>query len=149
MFTIEGKTFFTFGGASSHDIQGGILEREDPNFKLKVKRARDRGLPYRILGESWWPHELPTQEEMQEGIRNLEKVNFKVDYVITHCCSNAIQNVLDPAPGKLLSEDILTDYFQQIEDRLEYQDWYFGHYHMNRRIDEKHMVVYENIIKLR
>ena len=149
VFTIEGKTFFTFGGASSHDIQGGILEREDPNFKLKVKRARDRGLPYRILGESWWPQELPTQEEMQEGMRNLEKVNFKVDYVITHCCANAIQNVLDLEPGKLLSEDILTDYFQQIEDRLEYQDWYFGHYHMNRRIDEKHMVVYENIIKLR
>ena len=27
VFTIEGKTFFTFGGASSHDIQGGVLVR--------------------------------------------------------------------------------------------------------------------------
>ena len=28
VFEIDGKTFFTFGGASSHDIQGGILDRQ-------------------------------------------------------------------------------------------------------------------------
>ena len=41
IFTIEGKKFFTFGGASSHDIDGGILELDDPNFKKK-KRELDR-----------------------------------------------------------------------------------------------------------
>ena len=29
VFEIDGKTFFTFGGAASHDIQGRILDRED------------------------------------------------------------------------------------------------------------------------
>lgn len=32
VFEIDGKTFFTFGGASSHDIQGGILDRDDIDY---------------------------------------------------------------------------------------------------------------------
>ena len=29
VYEINGKTFFTFGGASSHDIQDGILDPND------------------------------------------------------------------------------------------------------------------------
>jgi hypothetical protein len=38
VYSIQGKTFFTMGGASSHDINGGILEPDDPLFE---KNARD------------------------------------------------------------------------------------------------------------
>ena len=37
VFTIDEKKIFTFGGASSHDISGGILEPDDPEFKKKKK----------------------------------------------------------------------------------------------------------------
>ena len=105
-------------------------------------------MPYRILGESWWPQELPTAEEMAEGMRNLENVKYKVDYVITHCASDRIQNMIDPGPGQLLKEDVLTRYFQKLEEKLRYKMWYFGHYHMDARIDEKHMLRYKNIVRL-
>ena len=85
VYEIEGKTFFTFGGASSHDIEGGVFDRDDENYRAKVSLANKRGLPYRILRESWWPEELPTKEEMIEGLKNLEKAGNKVDYIITHC----------------------------------------------------------------
>ena len=69
VFAIDGKSVFTFGGASSHDIDGGILEPEDPDFK-RTKRKLDQGwLPYRINHVSWWRQELPSQEEMEEGRR--------------------------------------------------------------------------------
>ena len=84
---------------------------------------------------------------MQEGIRNLEKVNYKVDYVISHCCSTRVQDILDPAPYKLFAPDVLTEYFEQLEEKLEFTDWYFGHYHMDQRIDNKHMLLYEAIVK--
>ena len=148
VFTIQGKTFFTFGGASSHDIQGGVLDRKNPGYDNQVKWAKKNQLPYRILRESWWPEELPSGEEMQEGIRNLERVNYKVDYVISHCCSTRIQDILDPPPYKLFKTDVLTEYFEQIEEKLEYKCWYFGHYHMDQRIDDKHMLLYETIVCL-
>lgn len=37
VFTIEGNRFFTFGGASSHDIQGGILDRDSPTYDKEKK----------------------------------------------------------------------------------------------------------------
>ena len=142
VFTIEGKTFFTFGGASSHDIMGGILDKEDPEYHKLRRKARERSLPYRVLGESWWKQELPTEEELQEGRNNLEKAGWKVDYVITHCLSNRIQDKLCMA----YKRDILTDYLDEIEDKLQYIQWFAGHYHINTNINGKHTILYEEIV---
>jgi hypothetical protein len=147
VFEIDGKTFFTFGGASSHDVQGGILNREDCDFDYERRKAIDRDLPFRIVHESWWPQELPNEEEMEEGRRNLEKVNYKVDYVITHCCASNIQASLEKGPFRMYKDDILTDYLQELEEKLEYEHWYFGHYHCDMDIDDKHTLLYFSMIK--
>lgn len=42
VFEIEGKKIFTFGGARSHDISGGILEMDAPDFEAKRKEL-DKG----------------------------------------------------------------------------------------------------------
>lgn len=144
VYEIEGKRIFAFSGASSHDIAGGILDREDPEFKIKKKQANRDYLPYRILNESWWQQELPSQEEMEEGRNNLEKMNYQVDYVLTHCISSSLQDKVDTRKGA----DCLTDYFEDIEERLSYQRWYCGHYHMNRNVDEKHTILYKEIIPI-
>ncbi len=148
VFDIEGKKFFTFGGASSHDVKDGILDRRDPDFKAKVKAAKAKGGFYRILGESWWPEELPSEEEMWEGLKNLERVGNKVDYIITHCCTTGIQNAVCSELGKDYQPDILTEYLEQIEAKTEYKHWYFGHYHSDKVIDEKHTLLYKGIIPL-
>lgn len=48
VYDIQGKTFFTMGGASSHDIQDGILEPDDPLFKKKCRQLDARGAMYRV-----------------------------------------------------------------------------------------------------
>ena len=148
VFEIEGKTFFTFGGASSHDIQGGVLDRKENDFAEKKKRAIRHQLPYRILHESWWEEELPTEMEMEEGRKNLAKHNYKVDYVITHCCASKVQEQLDKTPGCIYEADVLTEYFQEIEEKLQYTHWYFGHYHMDMNVDEFHTLLYHGMVAL-
>jgi len=154
VFNIEGYRFFTFGGASSHDIQGGVLDLDDPDFEEKRTKARNIGLPYRIKGISWWEEELPTEEEMKVGINNLEKVGYEVDYVISHCGSTRMQNLLESCFSNsrcfrnTYKADILTDYFDDLEDKLKYTMWYCGHYHLDMRVDERHHVLYEEIIPI-
>lgn len=148
VFELEGKKFFTFGGASSHDVQGGILNRNDCAFDYEYRKAIDSDLPFRIIHESWWKEELPNAEEMEEGRRNLKKHDYRVDYVITHCCATEVQNQLDKGPGHIYKPDILTDYFQELEKKLQYKQWYFGHYHMDMRVDERHFLLYCSIIKV-
>lgn len=64
IFEIEGKTIFAFGGASSHDIQGGILNLDAPDFEVKRMRLSNGYLPYRTKNLDWWECELPSKEEM-------------------------------------------------------------------------------------
>lgn len=152
VFHIEGAVFFTFGGASSHDIQGGILDRNSPTYRADVQRARRKDLPYRILNETWWSAELPTEKELQEGRNNLEKVGYRVDYVISHCASDRVQRCLEElyfgsnSDTSFYGQDILTDYFEELESKLQYRRWYFGHYHDDFAVDEKHSLVYQDII---
>lgn len=148
VFMIEGKKFFTFGGASSHDIDAGILELDDPDFKAKKKLLDSRWALYRINHVSWWKEELPSEEEMQEGKDNLKMHDYKVDYVITHCASTYVQYDLGNKLSKSYEPDSLTDYFQELEDTLEYKHWFFGHYHFDMEVDEKHTLLYEKIVPL-
>lgn len=154
VFQLEGKRFFTFGGASSHDIQGGILDRNSPSFKRDRLKAAYRKQPFRILNESWWAAELPGEEELRESRGNLEQAGYEVDYVITHCASNRMQELVkryDPRDERdktFYGHDVLTDYFEELEEKLSFRKWYFGHYHYDRELDEKHTLLYEQILPL-
>lgn len=150
VFEIDNKTFFTFGGAASHDIQGGILDPSDPDFakKKKMLNSSENEKPFRVLHESWWPQELPTETELQEGLHNLESINYKVDYVITHCCSTSLQNKLCNGMLSIYQPDILTDYFNGIEKKLQFSHWYFGHYHNNANVADKYTLLYNALIPI-
>lgn len=87
IFNIDNKKFFTFGGARSHDIRDGILNIDEYE---KIYEYQKRGAYFRIRDYSWWDLELPTDGEMKNGINNLEKVNYKVDYIITYCCPTSV-----------------------------------------------------------
>ena len=107
IYEIDGKRFFTFGGARSHDISGGILEKDDPDLQDKIWDLEDLGRPFRINHMTWWKEELPDDEEMQAGIAALEKAGWETDYIITHCCATSLQ---DENPESAYESDCLTDY---------------------------------------
>ena len=148
VYKIEEKTFFTFGGASSHDIRDGILEHDDPHFKRKKKQLDRNRAMYRINHVSWWERELPSQEEMDEGLTNLEKHNNKVDYIITHSPYTSVMRQMDGGSG-LYQKDVLTDYLQKIKQTVDFKHWIFGHMHENKTwYWERSSCIYEQIIQI-
>lgn len=149
IFNIENSLFFTFGGASSHDISAGILEPDDPNFKEKKKNLdKNPYALYRINHISWWERELPNEEEMQEGLDNLKKYDNKVDYIITHCPYTSLLNKLDGGSG-LYQSDRLTDYLQHIKEVVSFKYWLFGHMHIDKQFyNENSIGLYWQIPRL-
>ena len=143
IFTIDGKTFFAFGGARSHDIRDGILEPEE---KEKIKEwSSDYCKMFRINKRTWWEQEMPTFAEMDYGLKNLKKSDNKVDYIVTHC---GPQSVVATFGLKLFEEDILTSYFTRLADTVNFSAWFFGHYHDNRKLLDKYYLLYEQIIRI-
>ena len=141
IFDIDNKKIFAFGGARSHDIQDGILNLDEEE---KIYEYRKRGAYFRIRDFSWWDLELPTNQEMENGIENLEKINYKVDYIISHCCPTSIQALINST----YKRDILTDYLQQISEKCTFKRWYFGHYHDYKQVNSQFTLLYENIVPL-
>lgn len=145
IFNIEDLSFFVFGGASSHDIQDGILEFN--GWREKAKELDKRGkYMYRVKDLSWWKEELPTEEEMQHGLEALKRHDNKVDFLLTHSPSTSELILMG---GKGLYElDILTDYLEKIKAVCDYERHFFGHMHVNRAINEKDICLYEQIIRM-
>lgn len=148
IFDLCGKTIFAFGGASSHDIQNGILDRADFETDDAFKRAYAEwyysGKMFRVNHVSWWKEEMPSDEEIRFGIDNLLSHNNEVDFIVTHCCSNYTQGLLSHSYGF----DKLTTAFNVVENNVRFKKWYFGHYHRDVALDDKHILMYDNIVRI-
>lgn len=122
-FEIEGKTFYSFGGAYSIDKS------------------------MRSPGRSWWPQELPDNEEYNTGMKNLEKHGYKVDYVLTHTIPQTAVYYLGIVPDYHDSE--LTGHFDYLYmDKLEFKKWFAGHFHVNRLIRGNLQILYDDVISV-
>lgn len=120
VYEIAGKTFFTMGGASSTDKQ------------------------YRKENVSWWSRELPSEEEFEEARNNLSKYDNKVDYIVTHCIGTRVMNELN----EVRFIDRLTDFLTEIDMTVDYKQWYFGHFHRDMLVDDKHTLLYQNVVEI-
>lgn len=122
IFILNNMTFFTMGGATSVD---------------KV---------YRKEGKSWWFEEIPSYNEMAEGVNNLIKYNNKVDYIITHCLPSSILNKFDKWYPQ---HDTLNNYLEKmIVQEVDFKKWFCGHYHIDRTIDDKYYICYNDFLEL-
>lgn len=144
IFDICGKNFFAMGGARCHDIKDGVYKCPEDIEKIRVLSNNPYSL-FRIEGMNiWYDQEVPNEEERQRGLKNLEKVNNKVDYIITH---EAPTNLLFRLYSTGTEKYDFTDYLEKIEGMIDYDMWYFGHHHINKKFDLRHQCLYERVVK--
>ena len=149
VFTIEGKTFFTMGGAASHDIKN-LLDPNEEDFVKKRKVLRKAGIFYRVIGKSWWPQEMPSYEEYGIAKENLKKCNWGVDYIITHCAPTSIQAAIlaDSVVAEDYGNNLLTNFFEILYRDCDFKRWFHGHYHVEASGDNKIFSLYESFVAL-
>lgn len=120
VLTIDNKTFFVMGGAASHDKE------------------------YRKEHISWWKDEMPTVAEMERGIKALEANNWTVDFVISHCAPRSVQTMI----ASWYESDPLVRFFERVRADLNFKKWFFGHYHVDKQLNEQFIALYNDIISL-
>lgn len=118
---IENKKLLCFGGAESWD-----------------KEDRDEGI-------NWWREELPTSQELEGCVANLEAAGWQVDYVLTH---DAPLRTLEFAQLMQGQPNWLHTFFNQVMDKTQYKKWLFGRYHKDRSLGKKAQAVFCDVIAL-
>ena len=126
IYTIEDKTFFVMGGATSID-----------------KDSRKEYI-------SWWSNEIPNHAEFELGLSNLDKYQWNVDYVLSHTCPEIVFH--DWARSQkfpVVASDRcpVKEYLDIIYKNCSFKRWFCGHLHSD--IDFTNIsLVYNGIIKL-
>jgi predicted phosphodiesterase len=115
VYTIEDNKFFVFGGAYSIDKA------------------------YRQNRISWWEEEEYSLQERKLALTNLDKHDWKVDYVLTHACPYIIKEIMFGYRDETSTELFL----EQIKNKLQFKDWYFGHYHEDKDYQNYHELYYD------
>lgn len=144
VYEIDGYTFFTMGGAKSHDIKDGILDPDAPDFSNRYRQYVKQDRQFRIRGWSWWPEEMPSDTEYCTALSALEKANWEVDYVITHSAPSGLL----PMMSRRYQSDQLTDFLDMVSKKLNFHYWLFGHYHDNRNIGRNYVLLWEQIVQV-
>lgn len=124
IFSIEGHSFFTFGGGESTDKD------------------------MRIENGLWWREEEPTPQEMAEGAKNLDEAGCKIDYIVTHEPPSLVKSSMLLLRGDSDRVNKLGGYFEEIGRSCEYKHWYFGSLHEDRRITPHHTCVFKKMIPI-
>lgn len=130
-----------------------LFAKDGEVFDLDGKKAIVMGGAYSVdkmvrlmYGYEWWPDEQPSEEIKAYVEQQLEKINWKVDVVLTHTTPLKYEPVEVFLPGIDQSQvDKSTEiWLDGIEERLDYGKWYCGHYHTEKKIDRVE-IMFENV----
>ncbi len=119
IYTLEGKTFFVFGGG------------ENPEKQM----YQDAGY--------WWEKEMPSMEEMEKGAQRLKQANMQVDYIITYTPAPGMH--LSEEDSRETAAP-LKAFFRAIAKQVQYKRWFFGSCHMDRVVTPRHCALFREIL---
>lgn len=121
IYTIEGKTFLAFGG-------GVVDESSDLLDSTEV-----------FLGSH------TTSQEVANAKANLDKYDWKVDYIITHDTTTKVKSFI------MIEQDhsyLLNTFLDELYTNCKYKRWFFGCYHMDKIITPQVTGVFAKVIAL-
>lgn len=122
IFTIENQKIFTMGGGESPDIE------------------------IRFEMNTWSEKEIPSREELIEGVENLQKNSAQIDIVITHEPPAKIKEFLLLQTSTSAGITAINTYLEDVSRTCKFKHWYFGSLHMDKFISTTHACVFNNII---
>lgn len=132
IFQIYGQEYWHLGGAWSYDKL----------YRLEQTKAGNKNF-------KWYESEQMTCIEKMYCLMKLDEISNKNITVLSHTCPlkyTPVEKFLNH--GVKTIDHSMEKFLDIIEDKLEYKNWYCGHWHTDKTID-KIRFVYEDIIESR
>lgn len=130
IYHFQRGNIFTFGDISVFVMGGGY------SFDKNT----------RVYRQSWWPEEMPNYADYQRAQKNIDNHGRKIDYILTHTCSNRMFELLNSRFGMVYKDNTeekpLRDYFDKLEEYLNFKQWHFGHFHLDYNYNAKYFCHY-------
>ena len=91
---------------------------------------------------NWFPDEQPSKEIKARVERKLEALNWMIDAVLTHTCPSRYipTEAFLSAVVQSMVDNSTEQWLDTVAEKLDYQAWYCGHWHIDKRIDRMHFL---------
>ncbi len=134
-----------FGGKVfiEDDYPNLIFAKDGETYNIGGKRVLVIGgaysidKKYRLLyGSSWFPDEQLSKEEQEEILKKIKGQHF--DVVLTHTCPLKYEPKEAFIKGISQSkfDKSMEKFLDKVEENIDYDKWYCGHYHTEKKIDK-------------
>ena len=101
---------------------------------------------YRLMrGYAWFENEQPSEEIKKCVEEKLDEINWSVDYVFSHTVPIKYEpiEVFLPRIDQSKVDKSTEIWLGKLEEKLQYQKWYCGHYHTKKVVD-RIQLLFEN-----
>lgn len=98
---------------------------------------------YRLTyGHQWWADEQPSNLTKEIVEKVINKNDWHVDVMLTHTCPSKykLYEALLKSINQTEIDNTTEEWLDQIEDKLNYNKWFCGHFHINKVIDKVHFL---------
>lgn len=119
MFKLQGLRFFLFGGGQTKEID------------------------IRQESKTWWEAELPTSEEVRQGIEALAKNGNETDYIVTHEPPASMKEFLDFEVRQISH---MHTFFDAVKNDCKFKMWFFGKAHKNKLIPPRYQCLFDEVV---
>ncbi|MFR7743332.1 MAG: hypothetical protein ACLU3I_08615 [Acutalibacteraceae bacterium] len=135
------------GGAQSHDIADGILDMESSDFYGQYDSLcrKSWAVPYQPHFHGGRRNCRPTRNTPEAPWQTLERLNWKVDYIITlRTDSNSAENQRRFQVGQAVCTA-----GKKSDAAASSGHWLFGHYHgQTELLMKKYVLLYEQMVRV-
>ena len=119
IFEIDGKKILAFGGGD--DEETDLMDLDDcPDFQR-----------------------LPSGEDTRRTLENLEASGGEVDYIVTYDTGFRLRSFLKMETNCFNN---LHAFLDELGSKCRYSKWFFGCFHLDRRIPPKYYGVYREVL---
>lgn len=120
------KNIFNFAGENIfYQPRGSVITLDDERNIMFFGGGLSIDKHHRKIGYSWWPQEIPNNDDINRALDNLEK--YKIDIMISHTGPEVFIDQLNPALDKL--NDPTVKIMNMLLERASPKQWFFGHFH--------------------
>ena len=108
---------------------------------------------YRIYRHlTWFPEEQMSEEDKERIFKILEKEN-SFEYIFSHTVpliyERELVDLFLPVINQYEVDKSMEEFLSEVEDRITYKHWFFGHFHDSFDLTEKVTILYHNIVELK
>lgn len=126
LFAKDGEiyNFPTKDGIKKCLVIGGAYS-VDKEYRLKKKFA-------------WFSSEQPSEETKKYVEEQIAKAGNKIDVVLSHTCPERYEPVeaFLPTIDQSTVDKSTEKWLGKIEEKLDYRNWFCGHFHIEKKIDK-------------